>query len=529
MESLPFFRSARASYPAAFGILATLAAAGALLPAVYLVIRASGVEAEAWAVFWRARTLGILSNSLLLAVSVAGSAALVGTPLAWLLTRSDLPGRRIWTVLACLPLAVPSYVAAFVWISALGPGGLAARALGPWSASFLPNIYGFAGAWILLSLLTYPYVFLSVRGAFLRMDPALEEASSTLGKNRRQTFFKIVLPLLTPAIGAGALLAALYALSDFGAVSLLRFESFTWAIYSQYRGAFDRSMAALLALALVALTLALLWGESRLRKRPAFSASATRRTAPVQLGSWRWPLLALCSLLVLTALGLPLAVIFYWIGLGALSHWGAFEFARAAWNSLLASSLGAVATVALAIPVAVVAVRGRGMLERSVERLAYLGYGLPGIVIGLALVFLGARHAPFLYQTLLLLIFAYVVRFLPQAVAAASASYRAVSPRVEEAGLTLGRSRWQVFFSVTAPLIRPGALAGLALVFLTAVKELPMTLLLAPTGFETLATHIWSATSEAFFARAALPSLFLLLLSGGSVALILREKAERAL
>ncbi|HUG44317.1 MAG TPA: iron ABC transporter permease [Acidobacteriota bacterium] len=533
VESLPSAPTigspSRASYPAAFKILAALAAACALLPGVYLVIRASGVEAEAWTIFWRARTLGILINSLALAVAVAGCSALLGTPLAWLLTRTDLPGRRIWTVLACLPLAVPSYVAAFVWISALGPGGLAAAALGPWTASVLPSIYGFTGSWVLLSLLTYPYVFLSVRGALLRMDPALEEASGTLGRNRRQTFFRIVLPLLRPAIGAGALLAALYALSDFGAVSLLRFESFTWAVYSQYRGAFDRSMAALLALMLVALTLGLLWGESRLRKRPAFSPSAHRKRAPVELGAWRWPALALCSLLVLTALGLPLAVISYWLSLGALSQWSPGEFAAATWNSLLASSLGAAATVVLAVPVAVVAVRGRGRLERAVERLAYLGYGLPGIVVGLALVFFGARHAPFLYQTLMLLIFAYVVRFLPQAVATTSASYRAVNPRVEEAALTLGRGRWRVFCSVTAPLIRPGALAGLALVFLTAVKELPMTLLLAPTGFETLATHIWSATSEAFFARAALPSLFLLLLSGVSVALILREKAERAL
>jgi iron(III) transport system permease protein len=193
-------------------------------------------------------------------------------------------------------------------------------------------------------------------------------------------------------------------------------------------------------------------------------------------------------------------------------------------NSVQAGTLAAVAAVLLALPVAFFQVRHPGRFSNLIYQSAYLGYGLPGIVIALSLVFFGANYATALYQTMAMLVFAYVVRFMPQALGNVQTSLVQINPRLEEAGRSLGLGRRSVFFRITLPLLRPGLLAGAALVFLTTIKELPATLLLGPTGFNTLATQIWSATAEAFFARAAAPALLLLVVSALSILLIVSQE-----
>ncbi len=196
-------------------------------------------------------------------------------------------------------------------------------------------------------------------------------------------------------------------------------------------------------------------------------------------------------------------------------------------NSLRASAFGAVATVAAAWPVAVLSVRRGGWLGRAVEGACWAGHSLPGVVVALSLVFFGARVVPGLYQTHWLLTLAYVVLFLPQAIGAMRASLLQISPRLEEASRLLGRGSMATLWSIVVPLARPGLLAGGALVFLTCMKELPATLLLAPTGYPTLATQVWSATSEAFFARAAAPALALVVLSALPLAVLVRREGDR--
>jgi iron(III) transport system permease protein len=200
----------------------------------------------------------------------------------------------------------------------------------------------------------------------------------------------------------------------------------------------------------------------------------------------------------------------------------------AIWNSVHGSSLAAFVAVVCALPVAYLSVRFPSRYSRWLHRLAYLGYALPGIVIALSLVFFGANFAPLLYQTLAMLIFAYTVRFLPQALSTIRAGLMQINPRLEEAARSLGYGPRQAIWKVTLPLLRPGIFAGAALVFLTTIKELPVTLLLGPTGFTTLATQIWSASSEAFFARAAAPALLLLLVSAFSIIMILRQEERGA-
>ena len=488
-----------------------------LLPLAYLVVRAAGGGADAWSVLARPGTADLILRTTGLVVAVVAASILVGVPLAWLVTQTDLPGRRAWGVAAALPLVIPSYVAALALLGAFGPRGLLQRLLERTAGvERLPEIYGFPGAFLALTLATYPYVFLLSATALRRLDPSLEEASRALGRSPRATFFRVTVPAIRPAVGAGALLVALYVLSDFGAVSLMRYDALTRAIFLQYRAAFDRDPAAVLSLVLVALTAVVLLLEGRVRRGARYARSgpgAARARRRVALGRWRWAALAFCSATIALFLFVPAAVLVYWSARAIpLGH--GIEFAwREALNSVLASSLAAGAAVVLALPVAFLARRRRARWTLALERGAFAANALPGIVIALALVFFAANYAPPLYQTLALLVFAYVVRFFPQALAGVGSALRGVSTNIEDAARGLGRGPLAVAATVTLPLIRSGVLAGAALVFLNAMKELPATLLLHPTGFDTLAMEIWTYTSVGSYSRAAPSALLLLLVS----------------
>jgi iron(III) transport system permease protein len=510
--------------------IAGVAVAGlALLPLGYLLVRASEIGGDRIAeIVTSPRALGLLWRTSLLAATVTATSVLIAVPIAWLTVRSDLPLRRFWVVATALPLAIPTYVGGFAFVAALGPRGVLQGWLEPLGVDSLPQLYGFPGAWLVLTLFSYPYVLLTVRASVRRLDPGLEEVSRTLGRSRLSTFVRVVLPQLRPSIVAGSLLVSLYTLSDFGAVSMLRFDSFTRAIFLQYRASIDRSTAAVLGLMLVALTVMVLSGEGLTRRRTSYHrlhGSGARRPPVQHLGRWRWPVFGLLCALVAIAVVIPLAVISTWLIRGIEAGEPLRLTTTLIGNSLRASALGALATVAAAWPVAVLSVRHRGWFSRLVEGACWLGYSLPGIVVALSLVFFGIRVAPPLYQTHWNLTIAYVVLFLPQALGAIRGSLLQINPSLEEASHLLGRGSAVTFLRVVLPLARPGLLAGGALVFLTCMKELPATLLLAPTGYPTLATQVWDATREAFFARAAAPAMALILLSSIPMAfLVLRER-----
>lgn len=517
--------------PLLLAAAAVAAVALVCLPLAYLVVRVVEGGADAWSGLGRNRILELVGQTALLVGAVTGAALLVGVPLAWLVARTDLPGRRFWAVAAALPLVIPSYVAALALLATFGPRGFLQQVLeGPFGVERVPEIYGLFGAVLALTISTYPYVYLLAVAAFRDLDPALEEASRSLGRSRAQTFRRVTLPVLRPSLGAGALLVALYALSDFGAVSLMQYSSLTRAIFIQYRSLFDRTPAAALSLVLVFLTAIVLVLEyyARGRARSHRPSPGTARAAQrVRLGRWRWPAFAFCCAVVGFALALPLAVMGYWLE-RAISLGRELD---AAWipalNSILASTLAAGAALLAALPVALLAVRYPAGWTRALERLSYSSNALPGIVIALSLVFFAANYAGVVYQTLGLLVFAYVVRFFPQAVAGSHSALLRVDPHLEEAARGLGKSPRRAFLTVTAPLVAPGLLAGAALVFLSTMKELPATLLLAPIGFETLATEVWTATTVSSYSQAALPALLLVLFSAPFVYLLtLRRRPE---
>jgi iron(III) transport system permease protein len=529
LPGLPRRRRATSQPPLIIVIPAALVAAGMLIPLIYLVIRASQARSGIWDLIVRARTFEILKNTTALAAGVSLATIVIAVPLAWLTTRTDLPGRRFWAATAPLPLVVPSYVGALTIIAALGPRGLLQDALsGPFGVERLPEIYGFFGAWLTLTLFTYPYVFLSVRAALRGLDPSLDEAARCLGHGAWRTFFLTTLPQLRPAIAAGALLAALYTISDFGVVTLLRYDAFTRAIYVQYRASFDRTFAAALALLLVAFAVILLVIEARVRGRAAYyriGAGSARKYRPIPLGAWRYPAVVFAGSIFALSLALPIGVLVYWLVKGASANEATRDLGSAAWNSASVSALAAVACALAALPVAILAARYQGRWCRLAEQMSYLGYALPGIVIALSFVFLGARYLPGLYQTLPLLIVAYLVRFLPQAIGATRTSLLQISPRLEEAARGLGRSPFGAIADVTAPLAKSGIAVGAALVFLTVMKELPITLLLSPTGFRTLGTSIWTSTGSGSYGQAAGPALMLIGISLiPTLLLVVRER-----
>ncbi|PSB05060.1 iron ABC transporter permease [Merismopedia glauca CCAP 1448/3] len=521
-------------------VAAGIVAIAIALPLAYLVMRTASIESsELWELVSRRRTLQVLFNSAAMAVIVTLSCAAIAIPLAFLTLRTDLKWRRFWLIATTLPLAVPSYVGSFTLLSAFSPkGSLLQLLVEPLGVKELPSIYGWTGTILAMTLFTYPYLLLSVRAGLQGIDPALEEAARSLGKTPQQTFWQITLPQLRPALVGGGLLVALYSLRDFGTPSLMQFDAFTRIIYLQYRGSFDRHAAAASALMLVGLILLILWLENRVRTRAKYYSRGSGRFnqgslrqshSPhlVKLGFWQLPAQIFCTLVVSLSLVLPIGVTLFWL----LRGWSNTEILPsllpAVLNSVWASGIAALVAILFALPVAILSIRFPSRLSAILERTAYLGFGLPGIVVALSLVFFGANYVPWLYQTIPMLVFAYLVLFLPQAIGTLRSSLLQINPQLEESARILGKSQWSSFCQITLPLLRPGAIAGAMLVFLTAIKELPANLLLAPIGFETLAVQIWKATENVAFADAAAASLTILLVSLGSTLLLLSQEEGR--
>jgi len=519
---VPTFRK-----PIPKGLLAVtlLIGLGVMVPLLYLVLRAAQAEPHQLVeIVFRERNLQLLFNTLALLAGVLLLTTLLALPLAWITSRTSLRGKRIWTVLLVLPLAVPGYVGVFGFFGATGLNGWLHDLLGfPW-----PRPTGYLGALGVLTLFTYPYLFLNLRAALLGLDSGLEESARSLGFRSYEVFWRVVFPQLRPALYAGWLLVSLHVLGDFGVVSLVRFETFSYAIFLQYSAAFDRVYAAWLSLMLILLTGSLLWLESRLLRNLSLSRvglGSARRQSLVRLRSWTLPTYALLLLPVVGGLVIPLISVLYWIIKHPSAHLGGLAgIVESLQNSVLASAPAALVAACLALPLAYLGVRYPSRLSRLLERAAYIGYATPPLAFALAMIFFSLRSVPFLYQTLALLILAYALHFLAEAIGPIRSALYQAPPRLEEAARSLGYKPLQAFLRATFPLLQRGVLASMALVFLSAVKELPLTFLLAPLGYSTLSTRIWGYTSEAMFAEAAPYALLIVLFSASLVGLLLTQE-----
>lgn len=476
-----------------------------------------------------ARLLELAANTGALGAAVTSTSLIIGGASAWLVSRTNLPGKKLATVLIITPFAVPSFVGALALLGATGADGILSAAWVWMGGGIIRYPSGFWAAWLVLTLISAPLIHLAIAPAVRSLNPTLEEAARGLGAGRLKVFWTVTLPQLRPSLTAGALLVGLYTLSDFGAVSLLRFDTFTRAIYLEYAGRVDRRPALGLAAVLAAVAVLLVWLERSTRTQGVWFTARPRRTSPpVRLGLGGkilgWGFL---GTLVTLSLLVPVAVLIAWVMRGLISGvlvnqpWA--ELGRSMWVALLTALVAAVVVA----PVAMVTTRYRNRWAGLLEGGAWALYGVPHIAVGMAMIVFTLWLARPLYQTLILLVGVYVIMFLPQILGPSRDSLGRVSPSMEEASRSLGKPPFQTFMGVTLPLMAPGLLSGAALVFLTTLRELPATLLLRPAGFETLAIRVWSATGEGFYTQGALAGLLLLLIAALPLAIVTRHELIR--
>jgi iron(III) transport system permease protein len=487
-------------------------------PFAYLLVRSAADLGALWDVVASRRALLPLMRSVALAVTVSCSAAAVGTTAAWLVARTDVPGRTLWRVLLPLPLVFPSFIGATVFLAAFAPGGLLDAFVEPFGINRIPSIDGFIGSFLVLTLFTYPYVYLPVAARLRQLPPSIEESSRLLGRGPRSTFFSVVLPQARGAVLAGGLLVFLYVVSEFGVVQLMRYETLTRLIYSTRLLDRQTSMAASLLLGIVALLIIAIERMVAGRRHVLGSRATQPLVVPLK-GARNVASAGLCGLVGL-ALIVPAGVMIWWAvrgsGVGDLRH-DLAELGPAVLNTAGVSVIAAVAAVTLVGPAAYLTVRGPGRLADVTNAVVVGGFALPGLAIALSLVSLTLDSPGPLgsfYQTLPLLVFAYVVHFGAQAMRTGQVAVASVPGQMDDAGRVLGASRVKRLLRIDLPLMMPGLLAGAGLVLLSTMKELPATLLLAPTGFETLAVKVWSASESALFAQASVASLVLVVTSG---------------
>jgi iron(III) transport system permease protein len=465
--------------------LSAVIALGLLAPLALIALdaRSAGWE-EIHRVLFRARSAMLLRHTVVLGVIVAAFAGTIGTGAAWLTERTALRARRVWTVLLVLPVAIPDFVVGFAW------------------HSFAPRLNPLLGASIVMTLGTYPLVYLPVAAALRRADPAMEEAAHSLGVGRLATFRRVTLPLIRPAVLGGCVLVVLTVISEFGAFEILRYQTFTTEIFTEFQ--FDSQAAGALSIPLVCLGLLALFVEGIVPRRTTARLAPRRAVTPARLGRMTFPVLVALGGLVALGVGVPVGTIVYWIAQSQHTTLPATAtLASATWTTLTYSAWGAGVAVVLAVPVALMSLRRSSVTRNVLERSTYVTKALPGVVIALSLVFFATRYAFGLYETSVLLVVAYAILNFPLALVCVRTSAAQIPPRLTDVGRSLGRGPISVFFRVTLPLLAPGLLAGFCLVFLTAVTELTATLVLAPIGVETLATQFWAFQRNVAYGAAA--------------------------
>lgn len=474
-------------------------------PLLYLAVKLQQTGITALAdTLGRARTLELLGSSLLLMIAVAVSAVLVGGTQAWLTVRTDLPRSRWWATAAAVPLALPSYVVAFSWLS------------------INPQLSGFGAAWLVLTTSTAPYAYLTISAALLRADSALEDVARSLGRSRAQVLRTVLWPRIRPAAGVAALITALYTLSDFGAVSLLRYDTFTRAIYNAYRASFDRNLAAALSVVLIVVTAVLLRWQHRIH---IASEGRTLRPSVQPLERWRRPAELLLGAWAVVSIIVPIAMLMLWTLRGRSSaDWSGIVGALV--NSLTLGALGGLLATIFAVAIALLLTHFRNRSAPFVTSSVWLAHALPGVVIALALVYFSNRLTPGLYQTVMLVVIAYSALFTANAVGVLQAPLAQVSLSLTDVARSLGHDVTSILRRVLFPIMRPSLLIAFSVVMLTSLKELPATLLLRPTGMETLATRLWTYTGINAFAAAA-PYALLIVVLGGIPTWLLNAQVRR--
>jgi iron(III) transport system permease protein len=476
--------------PSGLVILSVLVAAVLLVPLAFLLVEAAGVGVgQVGSLIDSQLTVQLLWNTVRLSVVVTALCAVIGTGAAWLTERTSLPGRRVWAVLLVVPLAIPDFVVSWGW------------------ASLSTDVAGFRGAVLVMTLSVYPLVYLPVAASFRNADPTQEDVARSLGCGRLKTFWRITLGQAKVAILGGCLLVVMVMMAEYGAFEILGYQTFTTEIFSEFQQVFDISTACALSLVLVALSLLVLGadalGQSRGRVSRA-SRTGQRAATMHRLGLWTVPVLVLLTLLVLLALGVPVGSAAYWWARGTNEPFQGISLLSATGYTAAYSACAAALATAMALPVAILAIRRGGRVAHVLERSTYLVLAMPGLVIALSLSYFSNRYGDAIgYQSAPMLVLAYAIMFFPLALVGVRTSVAQAPAGLEDVARSLGQRRLAVMWRVTRPLVTPGLTAAFCLVFLSAVTELTATLILVPTGVQTLATQFWNYQQNLAYGQAA--------------------------
>lgn len=495
--------------------LAILISLLSLLPLGFVI--AVGID-TGWdtikALVFRPRVGELLGNTLWLSVLTVPTCIALGVTLAWLTERTTLAGRQIWSALAVAPLAIPAFVQSYAWISAV------------------PSLHGLSSGVFLSVLAYYPFIYMPVAAVLRRLDPTLEDVAASLGTPPWKIFFRVVLPQLKLAICGGALLVALHLLAEYGLYAMIRFDTFTTAIYDQFQSTFSGPAANMLAGVLALCCLAFLVLESAARGKARYArigAGAAREQKRKKLNlAATVAAQALLLALVLLALGVPLIVLGRWLWLGGIANWMSADLWSSFRQTLMLGASGALLTTACGIPIAWLGIRYPRRVFRLLEGCNYLTSSLPGIVTALALVTITIHYARPIYQTEVTLFLAYLLMFMPRALINLRAGIAQAPVELENVARSLGRSPARALWSITLRLAAPGATAGAALVFLGVSNELTATLLLSPLGTRTLSTGFWALTSEIDYVAAAPYALLMITISLPLTALLYHQSKKMA-
>ena len=509
--------------PLALKVTALITAFLFACPGLYLIWRNITSDSDPLGLLFSEQTLSPLMRTINLTVLVTLSAAILGTGLAWLTIRTDLPSRRVLKLVLPLPLVFPTFVGAAAFIRTLNPGGIANNLLENIGIDRTLELHGLFGAWLVLTLFTYPYVYLPVAARLKNLPSSLEESARLLGDSGWATFRKVILPQIASSLFAGSLLVFLYTISDFGAVQLMRYDTLTRAIWTTRLNNQPVSFAlALILLSLAAFAVIVETLFSRKFRKPDFATQVEVILTPLK--KWKSLAVSVSWLIVFLALITPTIALGDWAADGLLREFRGgrplfIEFEdiikptiNTAWISMLTAVIAAV----IVLPVSYLVAKYRSPIGNTANAVMTSTFAMPGLLIALSMFFWTLRTswaAEHLRGTIVILIFAYLVRFSAQALAPARAAVASIPESLEDASQVLGASKIKRFFSIDLPVVTPGLLAGSGLVLMSTMKELPITLLVAPFEFPTLTTKIFQSFEDAFVAEGGLLALILVLLS----------------
>ena len=520
-----------------------LVAALVLIPVGTVISSFFAPASDIWQHLVETTLASLLINTFWLVLGVASGTALLGVSLAWFTAVCEFPGRKFFSWALLLPLAIPAYVTAFVALGLfdyIGPVQTALRAwLGP-DLFWFPNVRGRLGVIIVMILAFYPYVYLLARNAFLTQGRRSLEVAQSLGFNRTQGFFRLALPMARPWIAGGVMLALMETLADFGTVAVFNYDTFTTAIYKAWFGMFSLTAASQLASLLIVIVFVMMVVEQQFRSRMRYAE--TRQSARVNripLAGWRaWLLAGFASGTLFFAFLLPIA---------QLSIWTASVFAQDfderylqfLWHSLLLSAFAALLTCSVALLVVYAARRHPDSATRAAVRIATIGYALPGAVLAVGIFIPVARLDNWLSEialqlfnietglliqgTLFTMLIAYMTRFLAVSHSPIDSAMQRITSSIDEAAMGLGLNGWAMLRRVHLPILKGGIFTAATLVFVDVMKEMPITLMTRPFGWDTLAVRIFEMTSEGAWEQAALPAVVLVLAGLLPIILFVRQ------